>query len=445
VDCEQALPLISARLDGEVPPGDAAGLDAHLAACPGCRAAAEAFRLQDAELRRAFAPRRAAAARVAERVVARLHETPAAPPRRRVPWLPMLLSAAAGFLLAVLVFRPWQQPPPKSLGEESHVNPPQPRPTVLLALATGAVEVLEPGQDAWQPVTGGGTVEVGCRVRTPPKVRCEFRCPDDTEVRVNGDTELCFDTTRRVNLARGQILAKVVKDPVPFEVEVARATVIALGTQFDVWAKPDETRLAVLDGRTKVRGPGGETVVPSGYLATIVDGRVTAKRQDERLLEATAWVEELLQLKRGKDDEYVRRVNQQVNDILAQIGNTKASPYFSDEEIRSKGYHCVVPLTRFIESDRSRGPAQQEKRHRAARLIADLAEPWHIPDLIGLLGDDDPEVRSQAARGLVRLAPEMEPLTPEAWCNEKPGTRDQALRKWRAWWEKNKDRYPRAP
>src|SRR5262245_7042908 len=105
MDCDQALALLSARLDGELDAADAAALDAHLRDCPGCRAAEQGLRQDDADLRRAFAPRREAAAAVAERVIARLPARPANG-RRRLPWLPMLLSAAAGFLLAAVVFRP---------------------------------------------------------------------------------------------------------------------------------------------------------------------------------------------------------------------------------------------------------------------------------------------------------------------------------------------------
>jgi hypothetical protein len=441
VDCAQALPVISARLDGELQPGDAGDLDAHLSACPACRAAADAFRLQHADLRRAFAPRRAAAVRVAERVVDRLRSVPVPRPRPRLRWLPMLLSAAAGFLLAVVVFRPWQRPQPVEHPTGSDAPP---RPVLLLTLATGAVDVCAPGQETWQQLPSGGTVEAGARVRTPPQVRCEFRCPDGTEVRLNGDTEVGCRADRQLDLARGQILAKVIKSAAPFEVEVASATVTTLGTQFDLWAQPKETRLAVLDGSTRVHGAGADTLVEKGELATIVGGRVTEKRQGENLLRATEWVQELLRLKGGMNDELARRLDAQVNDILAQIGRTKEAT-FSDEEIRKLGYHCVVPLTRFIESDRSRGAGQRERRQRAARLIADLAQPWHVPDLIDLLADDDEVVRYFAAVGLTRLVPEEEPLTPGAWRDAAHETRKPALQEWRTWWDKNKDRYPRMP
>jgi ferric-dicitrate binding protein FerR (iron transport regulator) len=445
VDCAQALSLISARLDGELPPGDGADLDAHLAACPACQAADEDFRLQDADLRRAFRPRREAAVRVAERVIGRLQATPG-PTRSSSRWLPLVLSAAAGFLLAVAIFRPWRQPLPVVPLDGKGQGHAPPRPALQLALTTGAVEVLAPGEDTWQPLAGGDTVDVGCRVRTPPTVRCEFCCPsDNTEVRLNGDTELHVRSDRQLDLSRGQILAKVARTAVPLEVGVASATVTALGTQFDLWTQPQGTRLAVLDGKTRVRGQGTDTVVETGELATIVNGRVTERRQSEDLLRATDWVRELLVLKGGKNDELTLRLTERVNDILAQIGNEKASGAFTDEQIRSLGYHCVVPLTRFLESKRSHEPGQEHRRVRAARLIADLAQPWHIPDLIDLLGDDDAQVRFHAARGLVRLVPEQEPLTPEGWRDSSKVTCARAMKDWRAWWDRSKDRYPRMP
>src|SRR5438067_13422929 len=116
MDCEQALALLMANLDRETQADERARLRAHLQECATCRASADAFRLQDADLRRLFAPRRRAAAGVADRVIAQLAASPVAR-RRFLPWLPILVSAAAGFLFAVLVFRPWEkgaEPPPQT-------------------------------------------------------------------------------------------------------------------------------------------------------------------------------------------------------------------------------------------------------------------------------------------------------------------------------------------
>src|SRR5437588_222213 len=63
MNCERAIALISARIDGELSPADEAALEAHLDDCPACAATAEAFELQDAEMRHAFDERRPPAAR----------------------------------------------------------------------------------------------------------------------------------------------------------------------------------------------------------------------------------------------------------------------------------------------------------------------------------------------------------------------------------------------
>src|SRR6476659_2671593 len=70
--CEEFLNQLNARADGELPAEHLAELDAHLAACPECKAAAEGLQTIDADLRRAFNSRRDAAVRLAESTVAKM-------------------------------------------------------------------------------------------------------------------------------------------------------------------------------------------------------------------------------------------------------------------------------------------------------------------------------------------------------------------------------------
>src|SRR5688572_5673371 len=99
LECEQAMAMISARIDGQLrAPADVVAVEAHLAECAGCRALADALESQDARLTRAFAPRRTAAAGVADRVLSELGAQ--APPRRRL-WPHWLAAAAAGFFVAL--------------------------------------------------------------------------------------------------------------------------------------------------------------------------------------------------------------------------------------------------------------------------------------------------------------------------------------------------------
>src|SRR3954452_10091098 len=107
MQCGEAINLICARIDGELGEEDAHRVDAHLAGCAECRATAEAMTLQDAQLVRAFAPRRDAAANVAGRVVA--EQARATRPTWSHWWIPVG-AAAAGFVLALLMMHGWNRP-----------------------------------------------------------------------------------------------------------------------------------------------------------------------------------------------------------------------------------------------------------------------------------------------------------------------------------------------
>ncbi|MBL9123809.1 MAG: zf-HC2 domain-containing protein, partial [Planctomycetaceae bacterium] len=116
--CDEALQHLNARTDGELSVRQAEQLAHHLAECPSCRTAAAGLPALDADLRHVFASRRAAAARLAERTIAavRLAGDLPAPqakpftPARSFAWAQALLALAAGFLLAIVIFRPWQSP-----------------------------------------------------------------------------------------------------------------------------------------------------------------------------------------------------------------------------------------------------------------------------------------------------------------------------------------------
>lgn len=462
MDCELAANLTAARIDREaLPPADEAALDAHLAGCAACRDAAQAMRVQDAQLLRAFAPRRDAARRVAERVNARIaaERRPSMGGARRIG-LTAALAAAAGFALAVFTFRPWEQRGSTIVIQQLPATAPAPtapappaaasviRPTLAtLSLATGLVEFKPAGTldgDPWQPLSTGASIAAGDRVRTGPKVRCEFVMPEGSQVRLNNSTELRFRDTRLLDLSEGQLWSSVASADDPFRVQLAGATVTALGTQFDIQRSSGQSVLTVVEGSTRVSragsgarpGAGGadETVVRSGQrLAIDAAGRAGQPEQVHNLVVATRWVHEILLMKGRGNDELAGRVD----DLFAQIGEGKMA-FMVEDEIRALGDHCVVPLARYIRSDRSRG--QDEKRQAAARILSDVAQPWSAGELIELLDDADGEVRYHAARALDRLTGETMDRTPDDW---RAGR--STLQDWRQWWEKNKERFPGAP
>jgi hypothetical protein len=446
MDCEQALHLLSADIDRETQPDQSLQLRAHLQECAACRASVEAFRLQDADLRRLFGPRRRAAVAVADRVIIQLQAAPLLT-RRRFAWWPILASVAAGFLLAVLVFRPWekgadgravsQKNNAKSRQETQVAKSPEDSENVLLAVATGAIEFLAPDQQVWKTLKGGGQIPIGSRVRTGAEGRCEFDLADGSEVRLNNHTELLFAAGRNLELLKGQILARVARAPAIFQVVIPEATITALGTEFDVLCKPAESVLTVLEGSTRVEGKGREQVIKTGEAATIMNGEIIHKRQVQNLLQIKSWTHEILMLKGRNNKELAERVN----DLLAQLGSSKTE-FLDEQEIRGLGDHCVLPLTRFIQSERSR--ADERRRQMAARILSDLAQPWSIPDLIALLGDKDKEIRYNAAKALKRLTQQTFGRQPEDWRKLPATACEETCKKWQAWWQENKLLCPRA-
>jgi hypothetical protein len=478
MDCEQSINLISAELDGELAPDDCTELEAHLAVCESCQATAQALRLQDAALRRAFARPRDRAVAVADRVIGELR-MPATAPIRAIPWIPVLMSAAAGFLLALLVVRLWDrttaqlvkvlpQPPDQTVtrdrsldllpdnngkspdGSESVVvkkpdTPGRPlaadQPRTQLVFAKGAIETFSPDGDSWRPLATGGTVEPGTRVRTDAAGRCEFRTPDGSEVRLNGNTELVFKTTRQFELAQGQVWSSVAEADAPYEINVpqANAKVTALGTQFDLACTALATVLTVVQGSTRVEGNTNAEVVQFGEQVKIAAGTIAERNRIHDLVVATSWVHEILVLKGHDDKELAKRMD----DMLAQIGNAKMS-FMYEKEILQLGDHCVLPLTRFIQSEQSKG--DKRKRANAARILDKIAQPWSVGDLIQLLADDDVEVRFHVAKALERLTDgQTQGLSAENWRGADEGSRSAALERWRAWWGDNKTQFPTPP
>lgn len=83
-----------------------------------------------------------------------------------------------------------------------------------------------------------------------------WRMPDGSTVHLNSSSEIRvrFDARqRRIELVRGQALFQVAKDAErPFWVYVGDTAVRAVGTEFDVYRRPDRTLISVLEGRVAV-------------------------------------------------------------------------------------------------------------------------------------------------------------------------------------------------
>ena len=435
--CETATNLISSRIDGEISAADQSVLDEHLSTCPACRATMDALAAQDSDLTSAFAPRRTAAAAVADAAIARIHREHVQSFRpRRFPFLTAILSAAAGFALALLILHHWQKAPTGGGGTIATTQQlPNTAAIAHLGLATGAIEVQPPGQTSWRVMRTGEDIVPNSKIRTPDKVRCEVVMADQSTIRLNYNSEVSIDGGRNFTLASGQMYSSVTKAKDPFTVSVAQASITALGTEFDIAADAQQATLTVVEGSTRVKGNGAERTVSYGSQIHIVAGTPGEAEVVASLPVATRWVNELVMMK-GRDSQEMQK---RVDMLLASIGNEKMM-YMYEDEIKALGDHCVLPLTRYIQSPLSTG--DQHKRHQAARICTEMAQPWSIPQMIELLSDSDGEVRFYAARALQRLAVQNMGRSPEDWRGQKFVN---TLDKWNKWWQENKDRYPGGP
>jgi hypothetical protein len=469
MNCELVVSHLSCWLDGQLPPDEAAALESHLSTCRECRALAEALRAQDSDLKRAFAPHRQAAQRVASNVLIALeHDRPQATNRpRSFGWSSLLLAAAAGFLLAVLLFQPWKSPTiasphvAKRPGQQASAEPPPAErhaaktsatepPVAELVVATGKVQLRKPQTADWLPVADlpGFACPTGTTVKTGPDVRCELKTAAGCVVRLNGDTEVTLTSSSGIEVQQGQVWCSSPPDASLF-VCAAPAPPASEPPLPPKWfaACPSNASLLTAvgsDGHVQVTTGQGEIDVQTagdaqrlktGESASIVQGRfVKAQRTADPLLEAS-WIHALL-VRKGEDDkELAGRVDQ----LLARLGQSKVS-FLYEQEIRNLGEHAALPLLRFVQSPLSED--QPQLRLKALRILSDIVPSWLIPDLVQLLSNQDAETRVLSARALQRLTGLDHGRPPDDWRVE---LRECAasIQQWQQWLAENRQLYLR--
>jgi hypothetical protein len=202
--------------------------------------------------------------------------------------------------------------------------------------------------------------------------------------------------------------------------------------KFDLRCPSDETVLTVVEGEATVEASGATRTVLAGEQVKIVAGRIAAEQMVRDPLFDTRWVHELLALKGADDPEMAERIN----DFLARVGQAKMATLYEDE-IRRLGEPAVWPLMRYLAS--SGAEVEPAKRRTAARIVADLAGPRAIGDLIELLADADDHVRSEVARSLERLTGHDQGRPAEDWRADWL-TCEPTQRQWRQWWDERRQR-----
>ncbi len=254
--CLDALGLLSPDLDRELAADERTRLHDHLEACGTCRAAADAARQQHAELRRAFGPRRQAAAATAARVGARIsllsprkatamnktHDPALQRTRWRLAWL--MAAAIAGLSFGLYEFSRLQ--PTSSDGAPASARPSfvgSPPETFLTAKPQAAFASVKP-------------LAVGEAVQTRAGQRRRVGLPDGSVLYVNQNTTVQLEDARRLRLSAGEVFLEVApRDPkgpaANFVVQTPQRQVTATGTKFAVNAS-DGSAVLVTQGSVEV-------------------------------------------------------------------------------------------------------------------------------------------------------------------------------------------------
>jgi tetratricopeptide (TPR) repeat protein len=288
VDCEQAVSLICARLDGELRREDEAGLEQHLAACPACRATAEAFALQDGDLRRAFGPRRRAATlralQVADRIVSRPRPSRSRPDRALIR-LAALVAGLAAAAVPLFFFNGHQVPPPTAVRRPATPGNP------VVAAQKAALDRLVP-----QPVVaaaGPAEFAAGQSVETKAGERRRLALSQNTVVYLDQNTRFEAGGAGQGTLISGRVFVT----GAPAAVATPDRTVAFGGGRCEIRSDGQRSGAFVVSGAAMVfprqaNGqqpamvslPGGYELPPGGWQVA------AAPRATARL----GWVHDLL-------------------------------------------------------------------------------------------------------------------------------------------------------
>jgi hypothetical protein len=444
--CEEILEKLNARMDGALNAADTGSVEEHLDQCESCRAVADGLQGMDADLRRAFLPRRAAAARVASNAVAQLRATTSTatvdtppillslPRTPSLAWGQMLTALAAGFLLAVALFRPWRSPvaAPEALPPDA--------PIARLAVATGPVEVQPAAKFNMAAFLcpQDGPIERDSVVRTGPGARAEIALADGSSLWLDYNTEVTLREAERVEVNQGRAFGACSPGHKGLEIQSAGGTAVASeASQLAVECRPFSARYMVCEGGVNVQAGQKSVHVGPNRQVHVVRGDIADDPANFDALLETSWINGVLALRGSDDPELAQRVNQ----LLANVGAAKLSLLYEDE-LRRLGDSAVPPLLAYLASTRDMPDLAQ--RATAARIVADVAETRWIADLIALLADANPAVRFQVASGLKRLTGRDQGCEPQTWQTASWDACEGSYRKWLEWWDANRELYPAA-
>jgi transmembrane sensor len=140
------------------------------------------------------------------------------------------------------------------------------------------------------------------RYATGPGERLIVTLDDGSTATLDASSKLsvAFDgSERQLDLQTGQALFEVAKgDHRPFVVEAGKRSIVAHGTLFNVWRRPDHLRVVLVEGSIGVGKPhdiAGPTIVMRANQVLDVQGSTALLRSDPNAAGAIGWRDGILQ------------------------------------------------------------------------------------------------------------------------------------------------------
>ena len=465
MDCQSALELLSAKLATEIVDLQHQQLAKHLASCQQCRSAELDWQSDDRQLNRQLGQKRRTTDGLLASVMDQVHQEsvsddkPAAVlvpaserplPRRSGTLLTAALAAVVGFLLASTLFQSSSGPaPPNNLVQRplptAEAVPVARVPQLAKLIATtGPIRCRSSATGDWIDITTANSFLCAAETEicTGPATRCELQTSAGCVVRLNTNTWLVVESARRVRVKSGQIWCRsetadsfeVVADSDQSKSPSGRAVYECPFGSVCVLTLDEPSLTAQAEsGRVTLFADDKTHVIAAGQSIQMnQDGRLQSSTTKDAVL-ASSWMDSLLMQKHPSDPE----LQQRVDALLAKVGKTDASDVY-ERELRSLGEHCILPLTRYVQSEKS--VTNRSRRLKAMSVVADVSPTWNVKNLIGLLNDSDAEVRVLAASALQRLTGETSGSS-EVW-REEPAQQSGESNAWANWWDDNGDRFP---
>lgn len=217
-------------------------------------------------LRRAPAAEQPDPARAA-RVRSAVHAAWAEQHRQRPVWPWWIGSAAAAVVAGVLVWT----------GTRTGIDSASvPAPTVAsVAFVSGSWSMGTPDGPVTTPPVAGDAVRAGTTIATGPDGRGSIALADGVEIRLDRDTRLTLESSRRVALTAGAVYIDTTprrSEPIPIDVTALGLVVRDIGTRYEVRVEDRALRVRVRDGQVLVMDRDTRRDVPAETEARLGPG-----------------------------------------------------------------------------------------------------------------------------------------------------------------------------